>query len=57
MVKVTQGAIIIMWTFTIFLAMFWWYLPATLAFISDVFLIVAVISAVVSFRISITKKY
>ena len=56
MVKVTQGSILLMWTFTIFLAMFWWYLPETLAFIGDVFLILAVISAVVSFRISITKK-
>jgi hypothetical protein len=56
MVKVTQGAIIIMWTFTVFLAMFWWYLPETMALTSDIFLIVTVISAVVSFRVSITKK-
>jgi len=56
MAKVSNGAIIIMWTFTVFLAMFWYYLPANLDFIGDLFLIMALISGAVSFRISITKR-
>jgi len=57
MVKVTLGAIMMMWSFTIFLAMFWWYLPAYLDPLGEVFLILAVIQSAITFRVSITKKF
>ena len=54
--KVPIGAVMIMWTFTIFLGMFWYYLPANLGFLSDIFLVLPLISAAVSFRVSIRRK-
>lgn len=53
--KASIGTVMVMWTFTIFLAMFWYYLPAYYSFLSDVFLVVALICAAVSFRVSIKR--
>lgn len=54
--KATIGTLMLMWTFTVFLAMFWAYLPGYYGFMSDLFLILALISASVSFRVTIKRK-
>lgn len=48
--------VLLMWTLTIFMAVFWYYLPEYLGTLSDIFLMVTVICSVISFRISIKRK-
>lgn len=54
--KLPIEAVLLMWTLTIFLAMFWYYLPEYLSTLSNVFLMVTVICSVISFRVSIKRK-
>lgn len=56
MAKVTLGAVLLMWTFTLFLAMFWHYLPDYLN-LKVVFLFLALISSVISFKVTVTRKF
>lgn len=54
--KASIGTIMIMWAFTIFLGMFWYYLPEYLSIFSNVFLILALIASTISFRVSVKRK-
>lgn len=56
MAKIAIGGVMAMWTFTVFLAMFYWYSPTYFGDLRQLFLILALISAAVSFRVSIKRK-
>lgn len=54
--KVPIETVLLMWTLTIFLGMFWYYLPEYLSIVSSIFLMVTLICAVISFRVTVKRK-
>lgn len=54
--KVPIEIVLLMWTLTIFLGMFWYYLPDYYGVLSNVFLIITAVCSVISFRVSIKRR-